>query len=265
MEVVGVLCGEMLNPNSINCSNEIQTTEIFNISLCAADAYYEENEARRIVRGLPVERAILEAADKLKLTSDTHSFYATRVDHFSFDSENRFAAGLTERGNRYRLCLNGAPEYLLSRATKLLTQNGIQTLTKDTAQIIENNISEQTQIGRRLVAVAYKEVNYESIPATDNPDTLLDDIIFAGVLVIADPVRPDVASAVRDIKSAGAKILLITGDNAQTALSVAHQAGIAEENEIALTGSEMEHLSDEDLLAVFDKVHVFARVLPNKN
>jgi Ca2+-transporting ATPase len=124
------------------------------------------------------------------------------------------------------------------------------------------SIAKCTNQGKRLVAVAYKKVGYDDIPETE--PTLLDDLVLAGVLIIDDPVRKGVEKAIAGVQSAGAKVVLITGDNPQTALSIAQEVGIAAVDDAVLTGDDITSLSDEELLVALKKIPVFARVLPKQ-
>lgn len=262
MEVVGVLLEEDQYVAHADFIQVGEVYDLFDTSLAAADAYTDEGTHERVIRGDSVERAILESATSVEIDEKKGSLRSTRIDYLSFTSENRFAAGLCEEGDGLRLCVNGAPETLLKHATSIMRVSGIEVLHDEAKLHLSQAIAKYTLEGKRLVAVGYKQVSYDDIPETD--DTLLEDLVFAGVLIIDDPVRVGVEKAIAGVQSASARVVLITGDNPQTALSIAQQVGIAGEDDVALTGDDITQLSDDELFIALRDVSVFARVLPKQ-
>lgn len=235
---------------------------LFDISLAATDAYVDVGK-NEVVRGDSVEKAILEFSGQLGIDPEADSYRAQRVDYLAFTSENRFAAGLAPEEKKHRLCVNGATEFILENCAKIETESGSEKLTDKILEDLNARIEFETKQGKRLVAVAYKDVDYENIPER-KAETLLEDLTLLGVLVLNDPVRPQVIDAIAGVKSAGAEVLLVTGDNPQTALSIAEQTGIVPANATALTGTEVSQMSDEELLVALENVRVFARFLPKQ-
>ena len=263
MSVTGVLVedGQLVKSKDFADFDHVHT--LFNVALTAADAYTEEKFNKSVVHGDAVEVAVLEAAASIRIAEDKGSLRSERIDYLAFTSENRFAAGLSEEGDSFRLCVNGAPEILLTKAQTVLRSDGREEVLHDEARLhITQAIAKFTNGGKRLIAVGYKKVLYDDIPETE--PNLLDDLVLAGVLIIDDPVRKGVSKAIAGVQSAGARVVLITGDNPQTALSIAQEVGIAQEDDVALTGDDIVSLSDEELLVALEEVHVFARVLPNQ-
>ncbi|MCA9363932.1 HAD-IC family P-type ATPase [Candidatus Kaiserbacteria bacterium] len=242
--------------------------EVFDIALCATDAYIDETGEgggggeQWIVRGTPVERAVLEAAQRIGITTDGESARARRVAYLAFESENKFAAGLTTVSGGHRICINGAPEVLLAQADRVLKGGHIQTLTEETRAVILKQLSKYTTEGKRLIAIAYRDTTKNQLP--DNPTEILSKIVFVGLLVIADPVRVDVRQAIAGVLRAGVAVRLVTGDNPQTALAIAKEAGIARSHDVALTGDDIAEYNDEELRTVLQTTRVFARVLPSQ-
>jgi len=263
MSVTDVLVedGQLVPSEDFADFQQVQT--LLDVSLTAADAYTEEKFDRSVVHGDSVEVAVLEAAASIGISENVDSLRSDRIDYLSFTSENRYAAGLAEEGDTFRLCVNGAPEYLLKKAHTILRGGGEEEVLSDEARLhISQAINKFTLEGKRLIAVGYKKVTYDDIPEAD--PALLDNLVLAGVLIIDDPVRKGVSKAIAGVQSAGARVVLITGDNPQTALAIAQEVGIAGENDVALTGDDIVSLSDEELLVALEEVSVFARVLPNQ-
>lgn len=236
--------------------------EVIDIALGATDAYVDDDKDG-IIRGDSVERAILEAARLLEIDPERNSLRSDRIDFLPFESENRFAVGLSKIGRERRLCINGAPELLLERATHIETKDGVVPLTLEKLQEIGKQITAKTAEGKRLLAVAYKDVEYDDIPE-DDLRSVVSDLVFVGVLVLDDPLREGIDAVVHDIQGAGAKILLVTGDNPATALAIAQAAGIAGPGSSVLTGDKLADMSDEDILDALPTTPVFARILPTQ-
>ena len=236
---------------------------MFEIGLCASDAFTDYSKAKAVVRGNPVEAAILEAAKGLDIKETGDSWRAKRIDYLAFMSEHRYAAGLlSEASSGTLLCVNGAPETLLEAATKIHTKTGVRVIEKADKERLTEAILFETRTGKRLVAVGYKPFSQRDI--SENTKDILTGLIFVGVLVFHDPVRKGVSTAIKGVQEAGAKVVLVTGDNPETALSIAREVGIAGESNKVLTGLDMEHMTDEAIGEALSEVVVFARVLPKQ-
>lgn len=261
MAITGVLLDFVLDNDIEHWLHNKYVADLFNIALCGSDSFFDE--AANVVRGDPVEAAIYKTAVSVGISPTENSYRANRIDILSFSSELRFAAGLTEINGTRILCINGAPERLIEYATHYQSKDGLVEFTPETKKACNDAIARETSMGKRLVAVAHKQVAFSEIE--DEDLSLLENIVFAGVLVFTDPVRSGVAQAIEGVKSAGAEVLLITGDNPQTAQNIAEQVGIAKIGARPVTGSELTNMSDSDIETLLEQnVRVFARVLPQQ-
>ncbi len=262
MSVSGILQGgRSINFEDSAMKEEI-STDMVETALYASNAYYDQKQ--KTVHGDAVEAAVYKLADHLDLVSDSTSWQDARTDYVPFSSETRFAAGIRKSGDSYRLCVNGAPSTLLAAATHYIDAAGsTKPLTESIREEIQEAIAGETMTGSRLIAVAKRDVLFHDLP--EQTKDIMSDLVFQGLLVMNDPVRTDVKEAIAGVESAGARILLVTGDNAETARTIARQAGITITNDRVIRGTEIEEMSSPELLsAIKAGVTVFARVLPQQ-
>lgn len=265
LALTGIVTAETENLDPESWGDYEDSRVILGTALCAIDAYEDVTEAGSVLRGDAVEKAILAAALKNGVAESGAEPCQDRIDYLGFTSVNRFAAGLKPEGKGYRLCVNGAPEHLLEAATHYYADGQSHKLGKAEKEEFYESLEAYTREGKRLIAVAYKDVSYEVIDDSEEAIAkLTKGVVFLGLLVFNDPVRKGVTDAILGVKSAGAKVVLVTGDNPATALSIAKATDIAGASEGVITGDEMEELSDEDLLELLETVHVYARVLPQQ-
>lgn len=241
--------GEPVNANSNNAINMVAL-----IGELCTETVLEDKGAEWSITGDPTEGALMIASRKLGFEKDS---WQINVD-IPFESENQLMAVQAKKDNKGYVLAKGAPEQILARCDKMLTSNG-DTIPLD-AEILSKEISEFSKIGLRVLALAYSE-NCCDKPL--NLDTL-QELIFAGYAGIEDAVRPEAVSAVGECYNAGVKVVMITGDHIQTARSVAHAVGIAPEKETpsAITGIELDKISDEELFNRVSEIDVYARVAP---
>ena len=265
MALTGLIYHSVTNQSSDSWGDDDAAREVLDIALCATNAYEDIDGNKLVLRGNPVEKAVLEAALKVDLDPKAGSLRGERIDALAFTSENRFAAGLSETDHGFRLCINGSPEHILAAAEYEMADGKTVTLSQEQREQYNAILEEHTKAGKRLVAVAYKDVTYDDIPDDkESIETLLDECVLAGILILNDPVRKGVKKAISGVKAAGAEVVLVTGDNPATALSIARAVGIAGASEGVLTGTDLMELTDEEIMDVLDTVHVFARVLPQQ-
>lgn len=231
-------------------------------AVAATDAFFDERS--ETLRGDPVETAIVRVADNVGISMRKGLIQQSRLDYLPFESELRFAAGLVPDAGTYKLCINGAPGILLAASTEYVRGAGtVATLDEEKRKCIEQVIAKETEQGHRLIAVAYKEVLYTDIP--DNGANVAEKLVFAGLVILSDPARVGVSRAIAGVENAGARVILVTGDNPATALAIAKEVGISMKHDRALSGVEISKYSDAELLAAIDSgISVFARVLPQQ-
>ncbi|TLN09944.1 HAD family hydrolase, partial [bacterium] len=151
----------------------------------------------------------------------------------------------------------GAPDHVLNRCTRVYKNNRVIPLDLKTRNELLAANERMAAKALRVLAVAYKSIEDGDIP----DEELEQDLIFVGLLGMADPPRPGVAEAVAKCRQAGVKVVMVTGDHPATACAIAGQLGLLREG-LILTGRELDRMSDGELLSVIDRVDVCSRTTP---
>ena len=239
-------------------------------ALAAADrannAAVHENDGRWIVQGDPTEGALLVAARKAGLSSDALDERLPRLGEVPFSSERKLMSTIhrdTEQQHRGIVFTKGAPDVLLTRCTFETVADGRRPLTPARrAEILQVNEALASQALRTL-GVAGRRLSGEALAEhAAHPDARLEqDLVFAGLIGMIDPPRPEAKDAVAEAKRAGIRPLMITGDHPRTAAVIAQELGITTDGR-AITGAELEKLTEEDGPRTVAEVSVYARVNP---
>lgn len=266
----GTLTQANMSVSSLITRDENKNDENYMLecAVYASDAFFEGEERRGeyIVRGRPIERAILLHALTHGERSEVETMTDRRLDFSAFSSEKRFASALVKGERSNTIVFTGAPEALMSMAGKVRV-DGEEVSFAEHKEWFEDIQKERSSRGERLIGVAYASIQENAIPRSDDGEvavSAIDDIVFAGLVSFEDPVRLDVTEAISTAKRAGARVVMVTGDNPYTALHVAQIVGIAGEETSVVHGAEFDDMSDDELLEEIDAGSVFARVLPTQ-
>lgn len=242
-------------------ANASHTQELLMAGAYASDAVLDEEQGvdGNAVHGRPIERAIL--------LSSVHAGIAPigdgQIVSIPFSSERRFGASVVEIEEEKILFVSGAPETLLGKSIKVFDGITERMLTQADAQVFERYLDEYTKQGLRVIGVAKRslvEGGLEEVKKDIN--AAAHGFTFMGLLVFADQIREDVEDALARITSAGARVVMVTGDNPNTALFIAKEVGLCSKGEEPVTGSDIDKMDDKALLKALKTKHVFARVLP---
>ncbi len=246
--------------------------DVLQFAALCSDAFIEvqgEKEgplSNRIVHGRPVERAVVLAAleSGLDQTDLLHNY--PRIDFFPFESKYRVAISLHHiRGLKHnRLYVTGAPEYVLGHAGAVYMEGNAHIISADIKEKLEHTLRHYTSEGFRVIGVAYHDTSTSLFEGNDVAyrERLTESVIFAGFIVLHDPLRDDVAASINAVKLAGARVVMATGDNAETARTIAAECGIWRAGDKVLKGVDVEEMSDAALSAAIKETTVFARMLP---
>jgi len=208
--------------------------------------------------GDPTEIALINVGNKVNIFKDELSSSHKRINEIPFDSDRKLMTTVNEYGGIYKSFTKGAIDNILNISNKILLNGEVVSFTKsDKAKILDlsNDLSDEAL---RVLALAYKDIDNKSISI----DTLEEDLIFVGFMGMIDPPREEVKPAIDISKKAGIKTIMITGDHKNTAIAIAKELGIASSIQEAMSGSEIDALSDEEFSDIINNYRVFARVSP---
>jgi Ca2+-transporting ATPase len=227
---------------------------VFRIGMLCNESNIYEEEGEFQVDGDPTEGALIVSAMKagLNLIEETKHYPQTAI--IPFESEYGYMSTIHRHGGKNLIFVKGAPEKILDMCTEC-----IATDTIDTKKIM-NTAHLFAREGMRVLAMAYKESPHDIDEITHHD--VEGNLIYVGLQGMIDPPRTDVMDAVKGCKKAGIKVVMITGDHAATASAIATMLGITIEESGAMTGKEIEAMSDDELFNKVKDISVFARVSP---
>ncbi len=211
--------------------------------------------------GDPTETAIVAIALQYGVNKNEAEEKYKRVSEVPFDSERKRMSTINKHPNGELIVnVKGGLDEVLSVATKIYADGEVRAITDDDIENITAQNNQMAQRALRVLAIAQKEIS--ELPKDVNAETIETELIFVGLLGMIDPARPEVIEAVRKCRTAGIRPIMITGDHKITAVAIAQEIGMFGKEDKALTGSELERISDEELYKDVHKYSVYARVAP---
>lgn len=230
----------------------------------ANNAVLQENDGRWIVQGDPTEGALVVAARKAGLDAEALSDRFKRVGEIPFSSERKMMSAVytdSERQERLLVFVKGAPDVLLARCSEESIGEKTRPLTIDRCKEIAALNEELAGRALRTLGIAYRSIPADELDAEEVDERVERNLVFAGLVGIIDPPRDEAKDAVVRAKRAGIRPIMITGDHPVTAEVIAHELGITT-NGRAITGAQLEKLSDDALGQAVSSASVYARVNP---
>lgn len=213
--------------------------------------------------GDPTETALVQFGLDHQLDLTACLQQEPRVAELPFDSERKLMSTIHKLSNgKYLVAVKGAPDVLIERTSRVLSQNQELVLTEQQREEILFNNTDMAKQALRVLAMGYKII--DELPTELTSAELENDLVFAGLVGMIDPERKEAAEAVRLAKSAGIRPIMITGDHKDTAEAIAARLGIirAGNNQAVLTGAELNEMSDEEFAKRVYDYSVYARVSP---
>ena len=258
----GTLTQNKMEVVEINSKNKALTSML--ACMCTdCDVNYKENKPQ--IQGEATEVAIVQNAFKLGFLKDDLYNKFPRVSEIPFDSTRKMMTTIHKINGKYLAITKGAPDVLIKKCTHINQETSIDNfrqsdLSNSQTQTIQNENLKMAQKALRVLGVAYKYL--ENLPAKLDQEVIENNMTFGGLIGMIDPPRPGVKEAINTCRKAGIKTVMITGDHIATAKSIAKELNILKNGEKAITGQELDQMTDETLKDEIKNASVFARVSP---
>ena len=248
---------ELVNLDEIN-TNEInpELEKLVHISIFCNDTKVAKDKT---LTGDPTETALVDMSFNLDFEPSILEEFP-RVKELPFDSERKLMTTVHKIGDKYAVYTKGGVDELLAKCNRYDINGEIKQNLLEYRKEIEKQNGDMAKDALRVLAMAYKELDHE--PTDEEMHTIESDLIYVGMVGMIDPPREEVKEAVEKCKTAGIKTVMITGDHKITAIAIAKALGILENEDEAITGAELEEMSDEELIKNIRKYSVYARVSP---
>ena len=256
-----VICSDKtgtLTQNKMTVVEHIGQTDLLAtaMALCSDANLNEKNQAE----GEPTECALVNFAYSVGLHKAQLEEATPRVDEAPFDSGRKMMSTVHAVGGKFVQYTKGGPDVVLARCTAYLENGEVKPMTAEKrAQIMAEN---KAMADKALRVLAAAKRDWDEKPADNTPEFLEQDLIFVGLTGMIDPVRPEVKAAIEECRRAGIRPVMITGDHKDTAVAIAKELGIITDASQAITGAELDLISDEDICEYVKKFGVYARVQP---
>ena len=219
-----------------------------------------EIDADGAVTGEPTEAALVAYANTLGFNKNDLTANSPRIGEAPFDSGRKLMSTVHQTTDGVVQYTKGAPDEILKKCTHALVDGNIVPLTDEIRASIAADNKRMADKALRVLAVSFKK--YDSAPADYSPEALENDLVFIGLTGMIDPVRPEVKAAIEECRSAGIIPIMITGDHKDTAVAIALELGIIDDASHAITGAQLDEISDEDFKEKVTQYRVYARVQP---
>ena len=225
------------------------------MTLCN-DAVFEDGGAK----GEPTEAALVNFGAAEGIIKSELEKMQPRVAEAPFDSGRKMMSTIHNCGDAFVQYTNGAPDEVLRRCISYEQDGKILPMTEEKRREILDKNHSMADKALRVLAAAKR--NWNAVPEDVTPENLEQDLCFIGLTGMIDPIRPEVKAAIAECRSAGIRPVMITGDHKDTAVAIARDLGIISGPEQAITGAELDKLSDEELDKAVENYGVYARVQP---
>ena len=226
------------------------------MALCSDANLNDKDQAE----GEPTECALVNFACSLGLKKQDLEKATPRVDEAPFDSGRKMMSTIHDLGGKFVQYTKGGPDVVLGRCTHYY-ENG-EVLPMTDAKRAEIMATNKAMADKALRVLAAAKRDWSEKPADNTPEYLERDLVFLGLTGMIDPVRPEVKAAIEECRSAGIRAVMITGDHKDTAVAIAKELGIITDASQAITGAELDAISDDEINEFVKKYGVYARVQP---
>lgn len=210
--------------------------------------------------GEPTEMALVAYSMSLGMNKNELLKSAPRVGEAPFDSNRKMMSTIHKTADGILQFTKGAPDEILKHCTKIFKNGEVSPLTDADRDAVLKKNKEFADRALRVLACGYKQLS--CVPEDQSPDNIENELVFCGLVGMIDPVRPEVKAAIEECRGAGIRPIMITGDHKDTAVAIALELGIIKDKSEAITGAELDDISDEDFKEKVTQYSVYARVQP---
>ncbi len=248
--------GKLLDAEEVKQNIDTNLEKLVYISMLCNDTKISANNE---LTGDPTETALVDMGFNLQFEKNIYD-KNPRIKEIPFDSDRKLMTTVNKINNKYVVLTKGGVDELLAKCNKYLYDGEERNDLENYKKVITKNNEDMAKDALRVLSMAYKEIAHE--PTDEEMKNIEQDLIYVGMVGMIDPPRLEVKDAVDKCEKAGIKTVMITGDHKITAIAIAKSLGILQSEEEALTGAELEKMSDEDLTKNIRKYSVYARVSP---
>lgn len=235
--------------------NKFDVDTLINSFALCNDTTYGEDNGNKVTLGDPTETALVEFTDLLNTSKEELDENCPRISELPFDSNRKMMSTLNEVNGNYYVYTKGATESIIENCTRILLNGKVEDITEENVEYIKKCNHEMANSALRVLAFAYKEVGSDE-------KINEKDLIFVGLSGMMDTPRKEVFKAVERCFNAGMIPVMITGDNIDTAIAIARELKILDSEKQAITGLELDKMSDEEFIKNVENFRVYARVSP---
>lgn len=210
--------------------------------------------------GEPTEMALVAYSMSLGMNKNELLKSAPRVGEAPFDSNRKMMSTIHKTADGILQFTKGAPDEILKHCTRIFKNGEVSPLTDADRDAVLKKNKEFADRALRVLACGYKQLS--CVPEDQSPDNIENELVFCGLVGMIDPVRSEVKAAIEECRGAGIRPIMITGDHKDTAVAIALELGIIKDKSEAITGAELDDISDEDFKEKVTQYSVYARVQP---
>ena len=245
-----------------NPTESLNINTLLSIAILCSDAQLKKEDNQYRILGDPTEGALVTLAGKAGITQENINEKYPRIEELPFDSDRKLMTTFHKNfiPNKIVSFTKGAPDILIGKSSSIYVNGEIIPFTDELKKKVLDTNSQFAKEALRVLSMAFRQ--YDSLPTEINPETIENDMVFVGLMGMIDPPREEAKEAIAKCKHAGIHTVMITGDYKDTAFAIAKQLGMAEHEDQAMMGQELNNLSDEELQEIVKYKRVYARVSP---
>ncbi|MDU4026430.1 MAG: cation-translocating P-type ATPase [Anaerococcus sp.] len=234
---------------------------LMTVASLSNDANLIEKNGNFEITGDPTEAAMLTLSEKWNIVQEDLNEAHPRIDEIPFDSERKMMTTFHELEGSYYAMTKGAPDIMINNSSKIMIDGKLEDFTDDLKQKVLEENTKLAKQALRVMAYAFKP--YQSLENEElTTENIEREMVFVGLTGMIDPPRPEAKAAVEECHKSGIDVFMITGDYFETALAIAKELGIAEREDQAMPGSDLNNKSEEEIREIVKTKRIFARVSP---